>query len=158
VGELQKMKLTGRYSIPRLYYLLTPAFIALDYWVGVNVRVAVLDGLPLYKNLYYGFCMLCGVVVFLLPAASAIVALFESGINVFITLLGLFLPYIQNLQRLMDREGDWKPAETFGVEAPVNLLIAAFIAVLAFRQSSEALSRQFTDATVGPPDDNWKGR
>jgi hypothetical protein len=36
------MEPSGRYSIPRLYYLVTPAFIARDYWMGVNVRVAVL--------------------------------------------------------------------------------------------------------------------
>ncbi len=62
------------HTIPRSYYLLTPAFILLDYAVGVNVRAAALDAMPLYKNLYYGFCILCGVVVFVWPLASAVVA------------------------------------------------------------------------------------
>jgi len=51
----------GRYSIPSLYYYITPLFVLLDYGWGISVRVAVLDSMPLYKNLYYGFCILCGV-------------------------------------------------------------------------------------------------
>ncbi len=43
-----------RYSIPRLYYLVTLAFILLDYCGGISVRVAVLDNMPVYKNLYQG--------------------------------------------------------------------------------------------------------
>jgi hypothetical protein len=136
-----------RYSIPRLYYLITPAFILLDYGVGVNVRVAVLDGLPLYKNLYYGFCVLCGVAVYLLPVSSPFVALGESSINVLLTILALFLPYVQNLQRLADLEGDWKVAGTFSTEGAVNLVLAATMAVVAFVQSNKALSDRFEQAT-----------
>jgi hypothetical protein len=138
-----------RYAIPRLYYLVTPAFIALDYWAGVNVRVAVLDGLPLYKNLYYGFCVLCGVVVYLLPVSSPFVALGESSVNVLLTILALFLPYVQNIQRLADLEGNWKAAETFSTEGAVNLVLAATMAVIGFVQSNKALSDRFEQATRG---------
>ncbi|NLZ04909.1 MAG: hypothetical protein GXY19_07035, partial [Phycisphaerae bacterium] len=40
------------HGIPRYYYLLTPAFILLDYVVGINIRVAALDAMPGCKNLY----------------------------------------------------------------------------------------------------------
>ena len=40
-----------RYSVPRLYYRVTPGFILLDYFAGLNVRVAVLDDLPHIVNL-----------------------------------------------------------------------------------------------------------
>jgi hypothetical protein len=149
------MEPSGRYSIPRLYYLVTPAFIALDYWMGVNVRVAVLDGLPLYKNLYYGFCMLCGVVVFLLPVSSPFVALGESSVNVLLTILALFLPYVQNLQRLADLEGNWTPVETFSAEGAVNLVLAGTIAVIAFVQGSKTLSDRFEEATRSS---SWRRR
>lgn len=140
-----------RYSIPRLYYLVTPAFIVLDYAVGVNVRVAVLDDLPQYKNLYYGFCILCGLAVWFLPQYSVVVALFESPVNLLITVLGMFLPYIENLQRLATLDGDWKAAETFSVEGYTNLMIAGIIAVIAFKQSCEILSRRFEEAIRGQP-------
>jgi hypothetical protein len=147
-----------RYSIPRLYYLITPAFILLDYLVGVNVRVAVLDGLPLYKNLYYGFCAVCGLTVYLLPAVSAAVALFESTVNVAITMVSLFLPYVQSVQHWADLEGGGELPLTVGPEVPINLLLAGVVAVIAFKQTSEALSRQFSDATAGLHGRNGKGR
>jgi len=84
-----------RYSIPRLYYFVTPAFILLDYVWGINVRVAVLDEMPLYKNLYYGLCILCGVIVFVRPRLSALVALAESSVILLLTLVGVFWPYVQ---------------------------------------------------------------
>ncbi len=144
------------YWLPRLYYLVTPAFIALDYWMGVNVRVAVLDGMPLYKNLYYGFCVVCGAVVYLLPVSSPFVALCESSVNILLTILALFLPYVQNLQRLADLEGDWKAAETFSTEGAVNLVMAATMAVIAFVQSNKALSDRFEEATHGSS--SWRQR
>lgn len=145
------MNESSRYSIPRLYYLVTPAFIALDYAVGVNVRVAVLDDLPQYKNLYYGFCILCGLAVWFLPRYSAVVALVESPVNLLITVLGMFLPYIENLQRLAELEGDWKAAETFSVEGYTNLMIASIIAVIAFHESSRSLARRFEEGIRGHP-------
>src|SRR4030042_621506 len=120
----------ARYSLPRLYYLVTPGFILLDYFAGLNVRVAVLDDMPLYKNLYYGLCLLCGVAVYLLPRYSAIVALVESPINFLITILGLFLPYIRSLEHVADLSGDWKAAETFSIEGCTNLILAGAIAAL----------------------------
>ncbi len=133
---------------------MTPAFIALDYAVGVNVRVAVLDDLPQYKNLYYGFCILCGLAVWFPPQYSVVVALFESPINLLITVLGMSLPYIENLQRLADLDGDWKAAETFSVEGCTNLMIAGIIAVIAFHQSCAILSRRFQEATREQPSDS----
>jgi len=53
--EEHPMTIRGRYSVPSVYYCITPLFILLDYAGGLSIRVAVLDSMPLYKNLYYGF-------------------------------------------------------------------------------------------------------
>jgi hypothetical protein len=136
-----------RYSIPRLYYLVTPAFILLDYFGGINVRVAVLDGMPLYKNLYYGFCILCGVAVYFLPEYSVVVALFESPVNLPITILGFFLPYIERIKQLDDiLNTDWSPGPNFSTQYVTNLLLAAGISVFAFRHANNALSNRFEAA------------
>jgi hypothetical protein len=133
-----------RYSIPRLYYLATPAFILLDYCGGLNVRVAVLEGMPLYKNLYYGFCILCGVAVYFLPEYSAVVALFESPVNFLITILGIVLPYFDRLKQFDDiLNADWRPVPDFGTEYVTNLLLAAGISAFAFLQSTRVLSDRF---------------
>lgn len=136
-----------RYSIPRLYYLVTPAFILLDYAGGINVRVAVLDHLPVYKNLYYGFCLLCGVAVYFLPEYAAVVALFESPVNLLIAILGLVLPYFERLQHLDDiLSADWSPAPDFSAAYLTNLVLAAGISAFAFLQANRALSNRFEAA------------
>lgn len=136
------MDMTTRvgHAIPRLYYLVTPAFILLDYLAGINIRVAALDAMPVYKNLYYGLCVLCGVVVFVLPAASAVVAFVESTIVIFLTVPAVFRPLVENVERFADLDADWQAAGAFQVEGTLNLLMAAVIAVLAFRMSLSALA------------------
>ena len=122
------------HAIPRYYYLLTPAFIVLDY-------VAALDAMPGCKNLYYGFCVLCGMVVFVLPAASAVVAFAESTILLFLTVPAVFRPLAGNLERFADLDADWQMAEALPLEGTLNLLMAAAIAVLAFHMSLSALAK-----------------
>lgn len=141
----------ARYSIPRLYYLVTPAFILLDYFGGVNVRVAVLDGMPAYKSLYYGFCVLCGVAVYFLPEYSAIVALCESPVNLLITILGIVLPYFERLKQFDDiLNTSWTPVPDFSTQYITNLLLAAGISSFAFFRANKALSDRFEAAGRSP--------
>jgi len=134
------MDTRGRFSISSLYYYITPAFILLDYVGGINVRVAVLDGMPLYKNLYYGFCILCGAVVYLLPWLSAAVALFESIIIIIMTVLGFFLPYVRFLNSADDiLNTDLRAFGEFGAANATNFIIAMAIGVISFRASIRAL-------------------
>ncbi len=141
--EEETMDMSRRmgHGIPRYYYLLTPAFILLDYVVGINIRVAALDAMPGCKNLYYGFCVLCGVVVFVLPAASAVVAFVESTTLLFLTVPAVFRPLAANIEQFADLEADWEMAGTFPLEGMLNLLMAAAIAVLAFHMSLSALGK-----------------
>ena len=134
------MNESKRYLIPRFYYFVTPAFVLLDYFGGLNIRVAVLDELPLYKNLYYGLCVLCGVIVFVRPWITPIVALCESTVNLLMTILSMFLPYLRNLEQVADLNGDWKAAETFGGEGLTNVLLAGIIAAIAFKESADAIA------------------
>ena len=136
-----------RYSIPRWYYLVTPAFILLDYFGGINVRVAVLDSMPVYKSLYYGFCVLCGVAVYFLPEYAAVVALFESPVNLLITILGIFLPYFERLKQFDDiLNTNWSPGPDLSTQYVTNLLLAAGISAFAFLHANKALSDRFAAA------------
>ena len=127
-------------AIPRVYYLMTPAFIVLDYAFAVNVRTAVLDAMPVWKNLYYGFCILCGVVVFAVPRASAVVALVESSVIVFMTAARVFLPVLVIVRHVDDISGDWRMAESFGLEGAVNLVMAGSIAAVAFHLNLRSIA------------------
>ena len=132
----------------------------LDYLGGVNVRVAVLDESPLHKNLYYGLCIVCGVIVFVWPRITPVVALCESTVNRLMTILSMFLPYLRSLEQVADLSGDWKAAGTFSVEGITNILLAGAIAAIAFKQSADAISRAcgFGEAESEKPPRGGAGR
>ena len=124
----------GRFVIPRLDYLITPAFILLDYFWGINIRVAILDSEPLYKGLYYGFCVLCGVVVFVVPQCARVVTLLESSIIFVMTILGLFIPYAQAISQMDDILNS--DIMTAGIIEPphiVNLVLVGVVSLFTIK-------------------------
>lgn len=126
--------------VPKLYYTITPVFILLDYIWHINVRVAILDSEPLYKGLYYGFCIFCGVLVYIIPKCSAIVAFFESGIIFAMTVLGIFIPYARAISQMDDVLN--ADIQTISIVSPpqvVNLVLAVGIAFYTFRRSVDEL-------------------
>lgn len=140
------MSIRDRNSIARLYFYITPVFILLDYFLGVNVRVSALEGMPVYKNLYYGFCILCGVSMSILPRWSAVMAMFESAINFFMIAFGLFVPYIRTITILTDDVlgADWEAlGESFDMQPIANLVIVGSCLVLTFRTSHDKIAEAF---------------
>jgi len=134
------MMIHGKHSMTSLYYYITPLFIVLDYLIGISVRVAVLDSMPLYKNLYYGFCILCGISMYALPRSTPIVALFESTINILLIVLAVFLPYIQVVMQFDNiLESNWQAASVFTIPHIVNLILAGTVALFAFYGSLRVL-------------------
>ena len=137
------MRKFKRHFIPRWYYYATPLFILLDYFAGINVRVSALDAMPFYKYAYYGFCILCGVFIFILPRYSPFVALLESGINFLMMILLLFLPYVRCImQEDIIGEG-WQNVVVLNPEHLFNILIAGVVAVFAFRASIQRVKADF---------------
>jgi hypothetical protein len=144
------MGIYKRHFIPRWYYYATPLFILLDYLVGVNIRVAALDSMPLHKNVYYGFCIICGVCIYILPRYTLVVVLFESAINYVLMILILFLPYVRCItQDDIIGEG-WQNMEALNLEHFSNILLAGVIAVFAFRASIHRVKADFAP-TEQPP-------
>ena len=139
------MNLDFRNSIARWYFYITPLFILLDYILGLNVRVSALDSMPGYKNLYYGFCILCGIGAFIVPGYSAIVALFESSINIMMIVVGVFLPYVRNVLYADDiLNADFKAIEAaIKVEPIVNLVIVGSCVILTFNKSGQTIRDTF---------------
>jgi hypothetical protein len=135
------MSIGFRNSVARWYFYITPLFILLDYIWGVNVRVSALDSMPVYKNVYYGFCVLCGISMYAVPRYTAVVALFESVINFTMIMLCLFVPYVQNILFVDDiLDADFKTmGETLNSLPIVNLLIVGSCAVMIFRRSIETI-------------------
>ena len=142
----ETMEIDFRNSFARWYFYITPVFILLDYILGINVRVSALETMPLYKNLYYGFCILCGICMYIIPRYSAVVALFESSINFMMLVLGIFLPYIRTVMALMDDVlgADFTALqESFKVQPMVNLFIVSSCLILTLEKSFETIAESF---------------
>ena len=139
------MSIGYRNSIARWYFYITPLFILLDYVLGVNVRVSALGSIPVYKNLYYGFCILCGVCMYFVPRYSAIVTLFESIINFGMIVFSIFMPYIQNMIYAEDiLNADFKSMEeAINTQSIVNLVIVGSFVVLTFHKSIQTIQESF---------------
>ncbi len=60
------------------YYAATLVFLIADYYFGINVRIAFLDGWPLARLLYYAACFACLAVMIWRPAWQAFVSAAES--------------------------------------------------------------------------------
>jgi hypothetical protein len=130
----------GNNFVPKLYYAVTPVFMMLDYIWGINIRVAVLDNYPLYKGLYYVFCILCGVIIYLVPRGSAIVTLIESIIIIMMTVLGVLLPYVQAVTQAADiMNADFDNISIVHPQYIINLVLVGGIAVLSFHKSLREL-------------------
>jgi len=133
-------------SFARWYFYITPLFILLDYILGINIRISALETMPLYKNLYYGFCILCGICMYVIPRYSAVVALLESSINIMMLVLGIFLPYIRTITALMDDVlgADFTAlAESLKIQPMANLFIVGSCLILTFRKSIETIAESF---------------
>ena len=139
------MSIGYRNSIARWYFYITPLFILLDYIWGVNVRVSALDSMPLYKNLYYGFCILCGVCMYFVPRYSAVVTLFESIINFGMIVFSIFMPYIRNMIYAEDiLNADFKAMEeSINAQSIANLVIVGSFVVLTFQKSIQTIQESF---------------
>jgi glucan phosphoethanolaminetransferase (alkaline phosphatase superfamily) len=126
--------------VPKLYYAVTPVFILLDYVWHINVRVVVLDSYPLYKGLYYGFCVLCGVFVYVVPRCSSVVALVESAILFTMTILGIFISYAHAILQMDDVLN--ADIQTISIVIPpqvINLVLAGGMALWTFKRSLREL-------------------
>ncbi len=143
------MSIGYRNSIARWYFYITPLFILVDYFWGVSVRVSALDSWPVYKNVYYGFCVLCGVSMYVVPQYTAVVALFESIINFTMIMLCLFVPYVQNILFVDDiLDADFKTmGGSLNILPIVNLLIVGSCAVLTFHKSIQTIKVAFFGPT-----------
>jgi hypothetical protein len=120
-----------------LYYWLTPAFWALDALFGANLRTAAFEGHPVWKAIYYLFCLGCGVAIWLRPAWTGLVGMTESAVNILALLLGFFVPYFRLIDQLAAGEIAID-ASPFTIEKALSLVLSGTIAAIAFRMHAEA--------------------
>lgn len=69
------------------YYGATLVFLLLDVVLGLSIRISFLDANNTFRMLYYGFCMLCFLLMIWKPALTVVIGAVES----LLTLVALIL-------------------------------------------------------------------
>lgn len=118
------------------YYGATVAFIVLDYAAGLNLRLTFLDGMPIWRALYYLVCLLCLVVIWRFPDWSAVVAVAESTV----ALSALIIE--TGIRVLTITEIALEGGEPITVREIVNFLLAGGAAYVGLKLRSRRARRE----------------
>jgi len=118
---------------PQYYYFASVIFLLIDWLAGANVRAVGFAAHPTLRMVYYLACLLCGMVVRLLPAWSAPVTLAESTVNITALMISVLTPLYT-----FDVEHPSRPLVAFP-QLVINFMISGTAALVAWYQSLYAL-------------------
>ena len=132
-------------QIMRWYYVATALFLLLDTLLDVNVRVAFLDGSPVFRGAYYMICFTCLGLMLWRPAWTVIITAFES----LVTLSALIISFGTRAILVSDAMLEGRAAFV-SVQEVVNFLLSGTIAYIAW-------SRGIAELQKGSPSagDDW---
>ncbi len=119
----------------RGYYYATPVFMAVDAIFGVSLRAAALDGHPIIKWLYYGFCLLCAFFMWRGVRASGLISLGESMVNIVMIFVSFLYPYYHLVGTY---EVGMEMVNPFTIQHITNFILVGGAALLSFYQTGLA--------------------
>lgn len=90
--------------ITRIYYLLTPLFVLLDYTTGANIRLQTPWESGLFDAAYYLVCFAAAFFAFGSSAVAAFFALIECSVNILLLLLSVLLPIAGASEKVLNGE------------------------------------------------------
>lgn len=116
------------------YYAATVLFLLMDLALGINVRIAFLEGSVALRFGYYAVCFVCLGLMLWRPTWTAIISAFES----LVTLVALIISF--GMRAILVSDAVLEGREPFiSMPAIVNFLLAGSIAYLAFNRGLSAL-------------------
>lgn len=119
---------------PLLAYYLggTPLFFILDAAWALSVRASFFDSLSA-RLAYYGFCLVCGGLVWWFPARARWVGLGESAVSIVLLVVGFMAPILTVTGALTaDPFATIEPPVT--LEGIINFMIAGTAAWWSFQR------------------------
>lgn len=121
----------------RLYYAGTLIFIILDYFFGINVRLAFLEAWPGIRALYYFLCFFCLGLMFWRPDWSLWIGTIESALalSLLIVTMGVRVMTVSE-QLLVTGTGLVTMSEI------MNFMIVGMAAWVAWMRGIAALGKQ----------------
>ena len=119
------------------YYAATAFFLALDYGLGINVRVAFLDEFPTARVAYYGICFACLALMLWRPGWATLIGTFES----LATLVALI--FSMAVRVMIPNEAIFEENAPFvNVQEIINFLISGSVAYFAWIQGLKKLKNR----------------
>lgn len=118
------------------YYLATGLFLLLDYLAGINVRVAFLAPWPLWRALYYLFCLGCLGLIIWRPGLTLLVSTIESVLTLSALILGMGVRVMGQSAFAPEGGGAFISAEEI-----INFIIAGGVAWIGWFRGSQALHK-----------------
>lgn len=125
----------------RIYYAATAIFLLLDYWFGVNVRVAFLEPWPAWRFFYYLFCFGCLGLMIWKPALTTIVSTVESLITLCALILHMGVRVMSLSSGVLEAGAD----SFIYTEEILNFLLSGFVAWWGWQRGLTALHQQLRD-------------
>ena len=118
------------------YYLATPLFLLIDLVWHAPLRVAFIqsDGMRLA---YYGFCFLCGLVMWQKPLFAPALGMLESAVNLLLIMLSILLPIWGAADSLAAGGG----LPDFGLARIANVMLSGTMLVASFHVRQAELLR-----------------
>ena len=121
-------------SILQTYYGSTILFLLLDLVFHYSVRVTFLDTSTGFRMLYYGFCMLCFLVMIWKPALTALVGAIESVLT-----LGALI-IVMGLRVMLPQDPTLEAGVNFVTSREIiNFVLAGGMAYVAWGSSMQEL-------------------
>lgn len=109
------------------YYAATALFLLLDYVLGINVRIAFLEPLPMARLGYYAVCFACLGLIWWRPAWTTLIGTFESLVTLIALILGMAMRVMVPTDAIFEEN---YPIVTY--QELLNFMISGSIAYLSW--------------------------
>jgi hypothetical protein len=117
------------------YYLATPLFLLVDLFWHAPLRVAFIESTGL-RFAYYGFCFLCGLMMWRKPASAPALGILECAVNLLLLMLSILLP-IWSVDAIAAGAG----LPEFGLARLANVMLSGTMLVACFHARQAELVR-----------------
>jgi len=118
------------------YYGATVVFLLLDYFMGINVRVAFLEPLPAARAAYYAICFICLGLMIWRPGWTVLIGTFESLVMLVALIFGMGLRVLVPTDAIFAEN-----ASFVTMQEVVNFIIAGSVAYLAWVRGLKELTK-----------------
>ena len=116
------------------YYAATVVFLLLDYFAGINVRVAFLESLPGARAAYYAICFACLALMIWRPSWTTLIATFESLVTIIALIFSMGIRVMVPTDAIFDENVSFVTYQEI-----INFMISGSIAYLSWIRGLKAL-------------------